>query len=380
MLSSVGWGFSLYNYPIVSTLVSEQLNLSNTQSGLVTASFVITYAAMQIPAGYLAYRFGSARCLLISLVVMGFSPLLLVANNSYFFALSSRLIGGVAGGVVWLCAVRILSDWFPATEIDKATRVFGVASGGAVVFSSVVFPLLIFGRNWTPPLVVTSAFCLATAGVVAFPAMWSRTEERAPRNLKVDVRGLFTRNMFALTMPNFVGRLVLVGVYSWAFAFLSTLLLPGAAAGDILALIGVGTILGSYVGGIRTKRVGRRAMMKISMILTIITTFSLGFANSVDLAAFLILAIGFSGMLYFSANFALIPYAARQGVPVAGLTFGIFNTISNIGSFISPVMIGYILDSTRSYVIGFGALGALASVGLIGIMFLKSETPRNGVL
>lgn len=386
----VAWMFSFLSYPIVSTVAKSDLGISNTQSGLVTAIFSLAYAAMQIPAGYFVFRYGSARMLSISILVMGLSPLLLVFSGNYFSALVSRLIGGIAGGIVWLASIRILSSWFAPNELESATKFFGVAGGAAQVVSLLLMPIMISGTYWRTPLIFTFGICMVAVVLTVPVNRWISSTPSAPSargegtiriGLKVDIRGLFSRNMFALTLPNFASRLVSNGILAWALTFLLLIRgLSNTVAGEILGLIGIGSIVGSYVGGVSSARVGKRVTIGTSVALLGITPFLFGFSNSVLSAAMLIFAIGFSSMLFFSADFALIPFAAKQGLPVAGLTFGIFNTLSNIGSFLSPVLIGYVLDRTGSFSLGFGITGAMALVGLIGVLTLTSETPQNGKL
>src|SRR5205085_8971451 len=62
-------GLALLSYPTISTLVSREFGLSNTESGLLTSSFALTYAAMQFPAGILTDRLGGARSLLLALSI-----------------------------------------------------------------------------------------------------------------------------------------------------------------------------------------------------------------------------------------------------------------------------------------------------------------------
>jgi MFS-type transporter involved in bile tolerance (Atg22 family) len=99
----------------------------------------------------------------------------------------------------------------------------------------------------------------------------------------------------------------------------------------------------------------------------------LGTSNSGLIAAMWISGIGFAGMLYFAADFSLIPYAAKQGRSVAGLSFGVFNMLSNIGSFVSPILVGYILDSTGNFLLGFASIGCIGFLGVLGAILLRTD-------
>ena len=78
-------------------------------------------------------------------------------------------------------------------------------------------------------------------------------------------------------------------------------------------------------------------------------------------------------MLYFAADFGLIPYASKQGRSVAGISFGVFNMLSNIGTFVSPIIVGYILDLTGNFFLGFAAVGCIGLLGVLGAIILRTD-------
>jgi len=185
---------------------------------------------------------------------------------------------------------------------------------------------------------------------------------------------LFTRNMFALTLPNLASLAVVVGIFAWTPAFLTSILhLSDEFAGVILGSIGVANMLGAYAGGIANKWLGKRRTIALSMLLMTGFAVLLGTANSGLVAAIWISGIGFSGMLYFAADFGLIPYAAKQGRSVAGISFGVFNMLSNIGTFVSPIIVGYILDLTGNFFLGFAAVGCIGLLGVLGAIILRTD-------
>jgi len=372
-LSFVAFDLILFSYPPISGLVSDDLHLSYTQSGLITSVFPLAYAIMQVPGGYLADRFGGSRTLVVSLTLLGFSPFIFVVGGTYVSALIARVFAGVACGVLFPSSIRVLSTWFHEGELDSAMSVFGSGMGLAQISAAGFLPLLIIGTDWKPPIVFTAVFALAVAILAIPPAKWSPSSTNSGR-VKLDVKGLFTRNMFALMFPNFAGLAVILGVYAWTPIFLTSILhFSNAYAGKILAVIGVTNIVGCYTGALLSKRIGKRFAIAISMVLLAIFSVMLGTSDSGLTAVIWISGVGFAGTLYFAADFALIPYASRQGVSVAGLTFGVFNTLSNIGGFLSPILLGAVLDYTQNFAVGFASLGFLALFGLVGAIILRPD-------
>jgi NNP family nitrate/nitrite transporter-like MFS transporter len=272
-------------------------------------------------------------------------------------------------------AVRLLSSWFSHAELNKVMGLFGSGWGASQIVAFVVLPFLLVGGNWRLPLDFVIGFTLFVALLAVFPVMWkSEADTLGARSVKVDIKGLFTRNLLALTLPNFVSLVVLVGVFAWGSPFLTTkFALSNVDAGRIVALIGAMVIAASFLGGYAAQRIGGRAVIAISMTLTVIFPILFGVSNSPFAAVLWVSGIGFAGTFYFAPVFALVPYASKQGQAVAGIEFGVFNTLSNVGSFISPVLFGYVLDSGGGFGTGFAILGAFGLFGIIGALLLRSN-------
>jgi len=373
-LSFVMLGLGLFGYPPISRYVILDLKLSHTESGYITSIFALTFALMQVPGGYLADRFGGAKTLMIFASVVGVSPFIFIIGDSFVMALIFRALAGGACGVTFPSAVRVISSWFSEKEVDSAMSVFGLGYGLSQIVSSAFLPLLIMAGDWRPPLAFTALFSLLVMALAILPARWPPPIASLVAGVKVDVRGLFTRNMFALTLPNLASLAVVVGIFAWTPAFLTSILhLSDEFAGVILGSIGVANMLGAYAGGIANKWLGKRRTIALSMLLMTGFAVLLGTANSGLVAAIWISGIGFSGMLYFAADFGLIPYAAKQGRSVAGISFGVFNMLSNIGTFVSPIIVGYILDLTGNFFLGFAAVGCIGLLGVLGAIILRTE-------
>jgi len=47
--------------------------------------------------------------------------------------------------------------------------------------------------------------------------------------------------------------------------------------------------------------------------------------------------------------------------------------LSNIGSFVSPIIVGYILDSTGNFLLGFASIGCIGVLGVLGAIILRTD-------
>jgi MFS family permease len=371
-LGFVALGVSLLSYPTISTLVSQQFGLSNTESGLMTSAFALTYTIMQIPAGLIADRIGGAKTLLVSLSVVTVAPLVFIFGNSFDAALLSRAIAGAGAGMILPADVRLLSSSFSSKELHRASGVLGTGWGASQTLAYLVLPILIVGKDWHPPLEFTVLLSLAITVMAILPARWGTT--RVPSTLsKVDARGLVTKRLIVLVLANFTSLVVTVGLLAWMPAFLmANLKLNEIGAGHLIAVVGVAGIASSFAGGILSHRIGPRPVVLVSMALLVVSPYFIAVSNTWLIATFWMAMLGIGGNLFLGPLFALVPYSSARGIQAAGLSFGIFNTLSNVGTFLSPIIIGYTLDVTGSYLVGFTALGVIGISGVIGALLIRS--------
>jgi ACS family D-galactonate transporter-like MFS transporter len=62
--------------------------------------------------------------------------------------------------------------------------------------------------------------------------------------------------------------------------------------------------------------------------------------------------------------------------PLVGLTGGVFNFVTNLAGITTPMVIGFIVASTGSFVGGIAFMGALALVGALAYIFVLGDVVR----
>jgi ACS family D-galactonate transporter-like MFS transporter len=121
------------NLAIAGSKIQGEFALSATQLGLLFSMFTWTYAASQIPVGYLLDRIGS-RVLYGSAILvwstctfaMGFASHRLFATVGASFAvlLVCRALIGLAEAPSYLSNTKILANWIPKNERARATATY----------------------------------------------------------------------------------------------------------------------------------------------------------------------------------------------------------------------------------------------------------------
>jgi MFS family permease len=129
--------------------------------GTLHASFFYIYAAMQLPAGFVADRVGSRRAVTAGTLVMSVGALLFSVADAYAVAFLARALIGLGGSLLFIAILRFCANWYRPTEF---ARMSGLTIAGAGVDGVLgTTPLAVGGaaNGWR-----TARFGLGLAGFV----------------------------------------------------------------------------------------------------------------------------------------------------------------------------------------------------------------------
>jgi MFS family permease len=375
-LSFVALSLDYVSYPVLAGPVTLELGLTYTQSGLMMTIFAIFYALMQVPSGILSDKFGGGRVIALSTLVMGLSCLGFGFSSSFGTALFSRLMIGAGAGFILPASTKLLSSSFPERDLDGAMGIFGSAFGIGFIVSFAAIPWILGASNWRMGAVFTGILTLAVA-VPCWAVLWrsrivNPTEKMGPTGSTF--KGLLSKNLVYSILINFTGLAVVVGITTWApLYFAHSLNISLVEVGFMIAVLGVMMIISSFAGGVLTPKVGGGKVVIISMAMCVVLPIVLIFTPSAWAGLLIMAAVGWAGSFYVPPVFARVSLSASR--EHSGAVFGVFNMASFIGSSITPIIVGYILDTMGRYDIGFLAISIIAILGFIGALLFGQRKP-----
>jgi len=352
-------------YPVVALEMAKELLLSNTQVGFLMFIYGIFYAIAQIPAGAVADRFGGSKLASLSVTAFGCVGVLFALSPNYSWAVLTRVLLGFSSGFFLPATMRLLPRWFTTREYDQAMGVFGAGQGLALTLTFLSVPLVALTLGWRAGLLSVSGLtllCAVLSWSVVREARGARHQpsERVPFRLN----RVITKQLIILTSFNFSTLAVFSGIVTWAPKFLTDLVhLPLIQVGYVTAIIGVMNMAGSYFGGLFSKKGHGAWVVAISMIICVVSPPLLFYAQAPLAALAVIALVGWGTMFYFAPTFGGIPSAVAP--EYTGLGFGILNTISFVGSSITPLIGGVILDLTSRFDLAFLSISTIALFGLV---------------
>ncbi|MGE5818855.1 MAG: MFS transporter [Deltaproteobacteria bacterium] len=352
--------------------IRKELELSFTQGGTLAAANIFSYALLQLPAGYLADRYGLRRIFIIG--AFGTTLLLLTFGLAadYRYAVLNQSVAGVFHAFLFQAGLALLANLFGTERRATAMglSLVGIFSGQLMINS--LGPALAQHFNWRLPFIVFGAAGLL--GALAY--LWvgdtvSDSRSRLPLSVTEALRLFGHPFMWICGLIQFVRLGIIQGISFW----LPSLLIDEkglalGAAGFILALRNIVIPPSTMVGGYLSDRFRQpTAIMAVSLVILAITTAALVPLGPGGLLIALILINAVFVQFYFGPTFALP--VERYGVRMMGTLSGFGNLFANLGAFSFTYLVGALKDQTGYFRSGFFLLSATCFFGLALTMILE---------
>jgi ACS family glucarate transporter-like MFS transporter len=387
--------FDRTNISVAGLPLSREFALNRVQLGWIFSAFLLGYAGFQVPAGWLAVRFGPRKALSAAILWWcAFSAAITLVSPAFGSVLPQliavRFVLGMGEALMYPAANQFIAYWIPRQERAKAT---GWLFGGVGIGAGVTPPLI----NWLMSTYGwrSSFWFSAIIGLFAAAAWYFAARDRPQQHPAIstselayisasathDAGGVKTpvpwgamvtsRSLWMLSLAYFCFGYIAYIFLTWFFIYLADahgLDLKKSALYSVLPFISM-TIF-CLTGGVISDRlvrsksafVGRCVFPSIALFLTALLLFA-GSRTADPLMATIILAGG-AGTLYLSQSSYFAVVAELAG-PHTGVVAGWVNTANQIAGAITASATPWIALqfgwSSAFYVAaGFALLGSAA--------------------
>jgi ACS family glucarate transporter-like MFS transporter len=375
--------------------MQDELHITPVQWGWVVGIFGLSYALFEIPSGILGDRLGPRR--VITRIVLWWSAFTTFTGMATGFAplLAIRFLFGMGEAGAYPNSGVVVARWFPLPERGRAFGVTLMASqlGGALA-PLVVVPIQVH-YGWR-----ATFYLFGMVGIVwsAFWYWWFRDSPRemagvSPEEL-AETRALPALAHHALPWTsairsgNLWGLMGLTFCYVYVLAFyatwLHTFLVKGRGYHE--GQLGMSSLpffvaaASNFLGGIAS----RRMVGKVGILWARrgIGFTGLAFSATVALAVMLVhnqaLTLPLLSLLIGGITFqqpSVFAACLDIGEESAGAVVGAMNTAGAVGSFVAPVVFGYLVTASGSYDAPFVPMAALLLTG--AFLWLRFDPTRR---
>lgn len=383
------------NIATAAPLIQRDLDLSNTQLGMVFSSFAIFYAIFQIVGGWIGDRLGARLTLALCCGVVAAATVLTGAVGGFGSLFAARLALGFGEGAAFPTATRAMTIWVPQPRRGFAQGLtHSFARGGNAVTPPLIawFVGLV---SWRGSFVVTG---LATLVWLCVWAWLFRNDPREHRSItpeelaelppadalrRPQVPWLsLARRMLPVTVVDFCYGWTLWLFLSWIPGFFyQNYHLDLRSSAMFSAGVLFAGVVGDTVGGVASDRILRRSR---NLVAARSYLMAAGFAGAFIflIPVILIHDLNIAAIcLSIAFFFAELIVAPLWSVPMdiapnhAGSASGIMNFGFGVAGLVSPSSFGYLVDRTGSWVIPFTGSVILLAVGALVAIRLRPDLP-----
>jgi D-galactonate transporter len=381
----------------------SDLKFSETMYGLGAGIFFIGYFLMEVPSNLALHRFGARKWIARIMISWGVisAAMVFVTTPTMFYIL--RFFLGISEAGFFPGMILYLTYWYPASRRSKITALFmtGIPIAGVVggPLSGWILERFnnvngLHGWQW---LFLLEAIPSIVAGVVTFfylvdkigDAKWLNTEEKAllqrcladeQQRIEVHSAGAaFKNGRVWVLCAGYFG--IIMGLYGISF-WLPTLVKASGVSSSLdvglLTMIpyGVAAIAMVMIGRSSDKTKERRWHVAVPAIVgaagLVISTF-VPHQPVFAVASLTMATVGIFGAL---SQFWTIPPAFMGGAAAAA-GIAIINSVGNLAGFVSPYVVGWIKDATKSTDIGLYCVAASLIAAAAIILTVPKKIVNN---
>ncbi len=371
------------------------LNLSNTQLGLVFSAFAIPYALFQLIGGWIGDKSGPRLTLSVCCALVGISTILTGAARGFIWLFVLRVALGFGEGAAFPTATSAMSRWTPAGSWGFAQGItHSFARLGNAITPPIMALLLLF-VSWRGSFVVLGLLSFVWLGIWAW--YFRNDPGEHPGITEADLAALppvssarrrvipwwpLARRILPVTIVDFCYGWTLWLFLSWIPSFFFEnyhLNLQSSAmfSGGVL----FAGVIGDTVGGLASDRLlhltGSLVVARRSVIVTGFLGAFVFLVPVILIHDLRVAAIGLS-LAFFFAELIVAPI---WSIPMdiapryAGSASGMMNFGFGVAGLVSPSSFGYLVDRTGSWVVPFIGSIALLLLGAALAMRLRPDQP-----
>lgn len=362
---------------VAAPLLTKELSLSPSEMGLLLSSFFWTYAVFQLVAGWMVDRFPVKWVYAVGFLVWSLATAAVGVASSLPVLLAARFVLGMGESVAYPACSKVIVKAFTESQRGTANALVDAGSKVGPGLSTMLGGLAIAAYGWRGLFIVVGLGSLLwlVPWLLFAPSEPGRAvgEEAGPGWGKLMSKsavwasavGMFTygySNYFLLTwLPSYLIKargftmtdMATIGsvpfwtmaVSSLAAGLLSDRLIRGGVdAGKVRLRFAVAGLLGCGAAILAAP----------------------GVVSPVHSLILLTIAGAFLGV-YSSNCWAITQTLA--GPLAAGRWTGFQNFIGNLGGVASPLITGWIVAETGSFLIAFWIAGALLGLGVATYIF-----------
>ncbi len=375
--------FLSYLFRVVNSIIAgdlgQDLNINAAELGLLTSTYLITFAAIQLPLGVMLDRYGPRKIESLLLLFAAAGALIFALADSFNALLFGRALIGIGVSACLMAAFKAFVIWFPIERLPLINGLHMTAGGLGILFASAPTEFVLHFTDWRGLFLILAVFTLLVAGIVysVVPEKQSSTNNVS---LSEHIGGIFhvfsDRYFWRITpwaVTSQAATMAIVGLWTGPW-FRDVALYDRTEIATALTLIALSMICGFLLIGFATDKLRKHGFSSLKIAIFGMSVFTLIQITLVFEPVFL--AIPLWMLFGFFSTSSILTYAVlSQRFPreLSGRANTALNFLVFVAAFFAQWGIGAVIDAFPSDQVGHYATEGYqqAFLWLIGIQLLS---------
>jgi MFS transporter, ACS family, hexuronate transporter len=374
-------------FSIAAPVLSSEFHFSNSQIAVLVNSFLICYAVGQLVAGRFLDRVGARIAFSTLTVAWSAAAALMGVGSSMQAFVLSRAALGLAEGVNFPGAVKVVAEWFAPRERATAVGVFTSGASLGAVIAPPLFAVVIVACGWR-----TAFFLLALPGL-AWVLAWLRLYQPRPTlgvaALTFGAAGqppgtlLRERRVWGVALARFLEEPASWFYLTWLPICMRTYRhVPLVDTGMALVFPFVALDIGYLAGGWTSSRLigggwsidtARKTVMVVGALCMLSGILAAGAVSNFVFVAWVSLAMLGHGA--WGSNMFTLP-SDMTSAPNVGVVYGFTAMAGGLGSILFTQIVGILTDAQQSFRAAFLIAGTLPIAAACVLLLVPGRISR----
>ncbi|MDN4492728.1 MFS transporter [Ureibacillus aquaedulcis] len=362
--------------PVLPTIMNE-LHISGTVVGYLTAAFALTSLVVSPIAGRFADKYGRKIMIILGLATFAVSELLFGLGKSVEVLFVSRILGGVSGALIMPAVTAYIADITTAETRPKALGYMSAAISTGFIIGPGVGGFLAEIGTRVPFFSAAVLGALATVLSILFLKEPERTEQPVVME-QTESKSAFKK----ICIPMFLIAFLIIFISSFGLAVVESFISLytdhkfSFSPGDIAVLITVSAIIGALSQILLFDRLtqwwGEIKLIRLCLVISVVFVFVLTQVSSYAMIIFVITMcfVGFD-LIRPAATSYLSKIAGND----QGFVGGMNSMFTSLANAIGPILGGVLFDIDVDYPYYLAAVFLAVALG-IALAWKKTEIAK----
>jgi len=345
--------------------ISREFHVGIAQLGILTTAFYAGVAIFQLPAGFLAAKFGNRIVGGFGIVILGISTLLSGYSPSLPILDILRFFGGLGSAFFFSPAIATLKEVVDPSSYGFHINIYNGSFNIGAGLGVIIWAILDLHMGWRNAFTVAGIVTLLVAFLYIFGLRGTREFTDTGRNLLSNISRLIrSKPIWILSiaaMSTMIAEIVVgqLSIYYLRDHFQFSEM-DAMTADSLFLLVG---FVGGILGAALTKRygLGVRYFAMINIVLSVLV-FPFAVLNSVVGIYIISIVLGLLTVQGFSLLYVIIG-TMQQNKTLLAFSLALVNFIQQLFGSIWPTVFGFIHNISNYFT-------AWIFLGFVGLVFI----------